>query len=82
MGGRHVWVLFEKCEETKDCVHWMEGLIIVCPQAGLIQYPPASNQHIQYPVYLGFGVSGNSFLVIWSIITNLGPHPFPKGLKQ
>lgn len=37
---------------------------------------------LQYPVYLSFGVSGNSFLVICSIITNLGPHSFPKGLKQ
>lgn len=54
MGGRHVWVLFEKCEETKDCVHWMEGLIIVCPQAGLIQYPPASNQHITVSSILRF----------------------------
>lgn len=46
MGDRHVWVLFEKCEETKDCVHWIEGLITACPQAGLREYPSASNQHI------------------------------------
>lgn len=46
MGGRHVWVLFEKGKETKDSVHWMKGFIAVCPQAGLIEYPPASNQHI------------------------------------
>lgn len=56
--------------------------LTVCSQAGLTEI--ASSFHsacYNIPEYVGFEIPENYLMVICPIITNLGPHPFPKGLK-
>lgn len=61
----------------------MEILVTFHSQAGLIEHPSASIQLITvFQCTLGFEIPENCFLVIWSIITNLQPYPFPKGQKK
>lgn len=60
----------------------MEVLLTVCSQARLTEIATGFySARYSIPIYVGFEISEDYLLVIWSIITNLEPHPFPKGLK-